>query len=292
MKEKTIQIKDKSAPKQSAPASGLHFISDMNSDIGTCRRDNQDACCVRTMKIDGYSMVLAAVCDGVGGMQEGGYASRSTIQSLNNWFDYTVSRNIRGKKQEQLMDYLHDEIEQCIRKQNRLLYEYARDKGIRTGTTLTLLAIINQEYITAQIGDSRAYRINHELQQLTEDQSVVAREIREGRLSRKEAKYDKRRSIILQCIGASESLQIDFGSGNVSVEDVFMLCSDGFVHELEDEEIKKLLSPEILVNRASIKRRLTDAVSLVKERGERDNITVVLVKACGPLDKWGGAGDE
>ncbi|MDE7334288.1 MAG: serine/threonine-protein phosphatase [Lachnospiraceae bacterium] len=281
MKEKTIQIKDGSAPRHSAPASGLQFISDMNSDIGTCRLVNQDACCVRMMKIDGYSLVLAAVCDGVGGMQEGGYASKSTIQFLNNWFDYTVSKNIRGKNQEQLMKYLHDEIEQCIQKQNRLLYEYAQDKGIRTGTTLTLLVIINESYITAQIGDSRAYRINHELQQLTEDQSVVAREIRAGRLSPREAKYDKRRNIILQCVGASENLQIAFGSGNVGREDVFMLCSDGFVHELEDNEIKKILSPALLVNRSSIKKCIADAVSLVKERGERDNITVVLVKASG-----------
>lgn len=98
MKEKTIQIKDERTLKQPAPAYGLHFISDMNSDIGTCRRENQDACCVRTMTIDGHSLVLAAVCDGVGGMQEGGYASRSTIQFLNNWFDYTISRNIRGDR--------------------------------------------------------------------------------------------------------------------------------------------------------------------------------------------------
>ena len=242
--------------------------------------------------MDGHSLVLAAVCDGVGGMQEGGYASRSTIQFLNNWFDYTISRNIRGKNQEQLMDYLHEEIEQCIQKQNRLLCEYAQDKGIHTGTTLTLLVIINQRYITAQIGDSRAYCINHELRQLTEDQSLIAREIRAGRLSQAAAKYDKRRNVILQCVGESEKLQIEFGSGNVKGEDVFMLCTDGFVHELEDGEIKKLLDPELLVNRASIKRCITNAVSLVKKRGERDNITVVLIKACRTLEKWDGTGNE
>jgi len=292
MKEKTIRIKDKSDSQQSGVVADLHFIADMHSDIGICRQVNQDACCVRMMKIGEHSLVLAAVCDGVGGLQEGDYASKSTIQFLNNWFDYTVSRNVQGKSREQLASYFCEEIEQCIQKQNRLIYEYAQDKGIRTGTTLTLLVIIDRKYITAQIGDSRAYCINHELQQLTEDQSVVAREIREGRLSRKEARYDKRRNIILQCIGSSEKLQVVYKSGNVCREDVFLLCSDGFVHELEDYEIKEILNPARLMNRLSIKKCIADAVSLVKRRGERDNITVVLIKAYEALNKQDGIKNE
>lgn len=256
----------------------LQFISEMYSDAGIWRRMNQDACCVRIMKIGGHSIILAAVCDGAGGMQEGDYASKSTIQFFNNWFDYTASRNIQGKDQEELVRYFCREIEQCIQKQNRLIYEYAQDKGIQTGTTLTLLLIVDRRYITAQVGDSRAYRIGRELQQLTEDQSVVAREVRAGRLSPKEAKHDRRRNVILQCIGAPGNLEIAYESGNVGGEDIFFLCSDGFVHELEDDEIKEFLKPVLLVDRASIKKRLMDAVSLVRERGEKDNITVVLVK--------------
>lgn len=292
MREKTIRIKDEGSLKQQEATENLYFIADMHSDIGICRQVNQDACCVRMMKIGEHSLVLAAVCDGVGGWQEGDYASKSTIQFLNNWFDYTVSRNVQGKSQEQLVVYLGREIEQCIQKQNRLIYEYSQDKGIRTGTTLTLLVIIDQNYIIAQIGDSRAYRINHELQQLTEDQSLVAREIKEGRLSRREARYDKRRNIILQCIGISEKLRIAYKSGYVCGEDVFLLCSDGFVHELEDHEIKELLNPVRLENRSSIKKCISDAVSLVKRRGEKDNITVVLVKAYAALNRQGGVDNE
>lgn len=280
MSEKTIRIKMENQVQGVPPVSALQFISEMHSDIGICRQVNQDACCVRMMKIGSYSLILAAVCDGVGGLQEGDYASRSTIQALNNWFDYTVSRNVQDKKPEQLMEYLHEEIERCIQKQNHLICEYAQDKGIKTGTTLTALIILNQRYITAQIGDSRAYCIGRELCQLTEDQSVVAQEIKAGRLSKSEAKHDKRRNIILQCIGMSENLQIAYKSGSVERKDVFFLCSDGFVHELEDYEIMELLNPELLVDQPSIKKCLINAVSLVKVRGERDNITVVLIKAC------------
>ncbi len=284
MSEKTIQIMDKSSFNLSISKSDLNFISEMYSDIGICKKVNQDACCARMMKIGGHTLVLAVVCDGVGGLQEGDYASKSTIQFLNNWFDYTVSRNIQGKSEEQLMQYLKDEIEQCIQKQNHLIYEYAQAKGIRTGTTLTLLLIVNRRYITAQIGDSRAYRISNELYQLTEDQSIVAQEVRAGRLSKEDARCDKRRNVILQCVGASEYLHVVYESGNVNAEDVFFICSDGFVHELKDAEIRELLRPVSLVDRESIKRSLISAVALVKERGEKDNITIVLIKAYGKVN--------
>lgn len=279
MSEKTMQVMDSSSRSVPVSEFDLGFVSEMYSDIGICRQVNQDACCVRMMKIGGHSLVLAAVCDGVGGLQEGEYASKSTIQFLNNWFDYSVSRNIHGKSEEQLIHYIKEEIDRCIHKQNRLIFEYAQAKGIRTGTTMTLLFIVNRRYITAQIGDSRAYCIRDELYQLTEDQSVVAQEVKAGRLSKEEARRDKRRNIILQCIGASEYLHIVYESGVVKGEDVFFLCSDGFIHELKDHEIKELLKPILLVDRASIKKCLINAVSLVKQRGERDNVTIVLIKA-------------
>lgn len=261
----------------------MNFIAEMHSDIGICRKVNQDACCVRMMRTREHTLVMAAVCDGVGGLQEGDHASKSTIQALNNWFDYNVGKRILGAVRDQLLDRLQDEIEQCVRKQNQILCEYARDRGIRIGTTLTLLLIIDGQYLIAQIGDSRAYRIEQELTQLTEDQSVVAQEVKAGRLSVEEAKHDKRRNMILQCIGASESLCIAFQRGQVYPDNVFFLCSDGFVHELEDEEIKCFFDPKILVDSAAVKKCLKNAVEKVKERGERDNITVVLIKACAKM---------
>ena len=208
MNEKTI------ARKQPA----LHFLTEMLSDAGILNRINQDACCVRIMRIDSHTLVLAAVCDGVGGMEDGDYASKSTIQFLNNWFDYTVSREVCGKSQEEILLYLQEEMERCIQKQNGLIFDYAKERGIRAGTTLTLLVIVNREYITA------------------------------------------------------------YQRGTVMENDVFFLCSDGFIHELEDEEIGEFFRPESLTDRTSIKKSLKKAVALVKERGEKDNITVILIR--------------
>lgn len=200
------------------------------------------------------------------------------IQALNHWFDYIVVRNICGIKREQMLDYLQTEMEQCIQEQNRMIYEYAHDKGIQTGTTLTLLMMIDRQYLTAQVGDSRAYRIDDKLIQLTKDQSLVAQEVRVGHLSQEEARHDSRRNIILQCIGASRNLCVDYKTGTACEGEIYFLCSDGFIHVLEDDEIKELLSPKLLNDCATIKKRLKDAVYEVKRRGEKDNITVVLIK--------------
>lgn len=110
--------------------------------------------------------------------------------------------------------------------------------------------------------------MNGELHQLTEDQSLIAQEIKAGRLSPKEAKHDRRRNIILQCVGASKQLRVAYRWGKVVENDVFFLCSDGFVHELEDEEIEAFFRPALLEDQASIKRSLKDAVALVK-KGEK-----------------------
>ncbi len=279
MEEKTIRILDRCGVARQIPEDGIRFISEMQTDMGICRKVNQDACCVRMMKTGGHSLLLAAVCDGVGGMQEGDYASKSTIQSLNHWFDYTIGREMQGKDGRQIMDCLHSGIESCVQAQNRMIYEYARENGIQVGTTLTLLLIWDREYITAQVGDSRAYCMDGELRQITEDQSFVAQEVRAGRLSSEAAKHDKRRNIILQCIGGAKSLRVVYQAGRIERDAVFLLCSDGFIHELSDGEIKEWMKPEFFSDRAAMKRRLADAVSMVKARGERDNITAVLVKA-------------
>lgn len=280
MNEKVLKKRHGRNVRESDREPELRFIPEMHSDIGISRSVNQDASCVRVMRTQEHTLVMAAVCDGVGGLQEGDHASKSTIQALNNWFDYTASRRIDGKNRDEMINDLRDEIEQCIQRQNHMLCEYAKDRGIMTGTTLTLLLIIGGQYLTAQIGDSRAYRLDHELTQLTEDQSVVAQEIKAGRLSPEEAKHDKRRNMILQCIGASDPLCIAYQRGDVSPGDVFFLCSDGFVHELADEEIKSFFNPKCLIDRVTVKECIKSAVSEVKNRGERDNITVVLIKVC------------
>lgn len=272
MDEKTIQI-------QKDDSENIRYILDSCSDIGTSRSVNQDACCARIMKTPSHTIALAVVCDGVGGLEEGEYASNSTIQAFNNWFDYRLSKLIVDKTRQDLLSVLSEEIKRIILEKNGDIYLYGQRRGMSVGTTLTALLLVDMDYFIAQIGDSRAYCMNEKLIQLTEDQSLVAREVREGKLTEEEAKSDKRRNIILQCLGVNENLFPAYQIGRAQKGVTFLVCSDGFVHQLGKSELECLMNTAEMNDINGIHNMLLKSIELVKERGEKDNITIVLVKA-------------
>lgn len=140
------------------------------------------------------------------------------------------------------------------------------------------MLFVNQNYFTVQIGDSRACVIRERLTWLTEDQSLVAREIREGRMTEQEARCDKRRNIILQCMGATEQVTPVYGTGVTQKGASYFVCSDGLVHELGNDELETLLKPDGIRDRNEAHTALCTCIHRVMERGERDNVTVVLVR--------------
>ena len=130
----------------------------------------------------------------------------------------------------------------------------------------------------AHVGDSRVYRIGASLQQLTTDQTFVAREISRGTLTLEQAKTDKRRNLLLQCVGASKSVEPQVICG-VAEKGAYMLCSDGFRHEITEAEIFESLNPINLMNKDAMHSNARYLINQVKNREEKDNISVVLIKA-------------
>lgn len=100
----------------------------------------------------------------------------------------------------------------------------------------------NQYYII-HVGDSRVYLINDKVNLLTHDQTFVAREIAAGRMTKEQAKTDSRRSVLLQCVGASPVVEPEFLSGTIQKNAVYMLCSDGFRHQITEEEMLVKIGP-------------------------------------------------
>lgn len=283
VEQKTIRIEDKEAESKELyhhepENKELKYLLDSCSDIGICRKVNQDACCARIFKTPLHTIVLAAVCDGVGGLEEGEYASKSTIQALNNWFDYRLDKLVLGEEKADLVSVLSEEIKGVIEKQHQTIFTYSREKEIKTGTTLTAMLFADNNYFIAQIGDSRAYCVKDGLIQLTEDQSLVAMEIKEGRSTEEQARIDKRRNIILQCIGATKDLIPVYQSGTILNGASYFVCSDGFVHKFSHDELEDAMGPDEMDDMNSMHSRLLRNIEIVKERGEKDNITVVWVR--------------
>jgi serine/threonine protein phosphatase PrpC len=165
-----------------------------------------------------------------------------------------------------------------VQEQNRLISSYGTRSGIRLGTTVVAMLITQNRYYILNVGDSRAYELSRELRVLTQDQTVVAREVAQGLLTEAQAQTDPRRSVLLQCVGASDAVAPDFFFGTPLTGAVYMLCSDGFRHEITPAEILEGLRPDRLTNEQAMRSAAAALIELNKQRWERDNITVALVR--------------
>ncbi|WP_428909695.1 PP2C family protein-serine/threonine phosphatase [Niallia sp. Krafla_26] len=253
----------------------MEILTAAHTDIGTKKTSNQDSLLLKIADTSVGKVVLAMICDGMGGLSQGEVASASVIQAFSDWFEQELPYQL-AKQDVSDIQYRWDRL---IKEQNQRIAQYGRNKNIQLGTTWTAVLIIeDHSMLIGHVGDTRVYRISNGLEVLTEDQTVVAREIKRGRLTREQAERDPRRNVLLQCIGASKIVEPDFITERPERGEVIMLCSDGFRHVISEREIFEAFSPDRLTNETIMKQKAIQLVELNKQRHETDNITVLLMK--------------
>ena len=161
---------------------------------------------------------------------------------------------------------------------NSAVYREAETRGLLgMGTTLTALYVRGRTGVVGHVGDSRAYRIrNGELEQLTEDHSLVADLMRSGRLTPEEADAHPQRSVITRALGTDADVDVDTVTVDVEPGDLFLLCSDGLTTMVPEEDILRIAQEADNLDGAA--RTLVRAAN---SGGGEDNITVVLFKVEG-----------
>ncbi|TGY39933.1 serine/threonine-protein phosphatase [Clostridium sartagoforme] len=251
----------------------MHFVAIADTDIGTSKNTNQDSILIKHASTLNGEVLLAIVCDGMGGLAKGELASATVIRSFSDWFDNELAKELSSLD----MKVIAGKIELILKDLNLRILEYGKYTGINLGTTFSGILFVDNQYVIAHVGDSRVYYMGSSINQLTEDQTVVAREVRLGRMTVEEAKLDKRRNILLQCIGASRIVnpQIIYG---LAEKGAYMLCSDGFRHKITEDEIFESLKPAKLTSKKIMHANAKKMIDLVKSRKERDNVSVVLIK--------------
>ncbi len=253
----------------------MRFLSTAYTDIGISKTVNQDAFCLKIAKASTANIAFAVLCDGMGGLNNGEFASASVVNAFASWFAKELPVAFAKGLTFAAVAERWNEI--AIGLAQKLL-EHGQANGISLGTTLTAVLIVNDKFISIHVGDSRLYKISDAMHQITEDQTVAALEIQRNRMTIEQAKNDQRSSILLQCIGASRVVEPAIYTGTVAENDAFMLCSDGFRHLVSEEEMYQKLSPMQLTSEDDIKNALCELVELNKSRGENDNITSLLIK--------------
>jgi serine/threonine protein phosphatase PrpC len=253
----------------------MDYLKVLLTDVGISRKVNEDSLYVDVIVSENKKALFSIICDGMGGLSEGEVASSSAVRAFYYWSKSNLPEMLKNQI---IFEELKCQWDEIIFEQNQILSEYGRRKGIRLGTTLTALLIVDYKYYAVHVGDSRIYEISDGVYQLTSDHSVVARDVRRGNITLEQAKNDPRRNILLQCIGASETVEPEYLTGEAVKDTVFMLCTDGFWHNVTEDEIYSNLNSSELLNEDIMLDRARYMIEINKSRLETDNISIILVR--------------
>jgi protein phosphatase len=223
------------------------------------RKSNQDNWFIDP---DGQFFLVA---DGMGGHAGGEEASRIAVDVIRHY----LQERWGVQSDSQIL------LESAIEKANEMILQDQEVFPERAdmGTTLVVLMFHNGQSWLAHVGDSRIYRQRQNcLEQLTEDDTWVARAIKLGELTAEEGRTHPWRHILSKCLGRRDLSPISINPIDLQPGDRLLLCSDGLTEELGDEEISKYLSSPS--SNTEIAQALVEAA---KANGGKDNITVVVV---------------
>lgn len=231
------------------------------TDPGLLRSSNQDDF---YMDPAGRFFIVA---DGMGGHAGGQEASRLATAAIREYLEqeWTSEEPTKRVLQRALVLANHAILDDQAQHPER------GDMGT-TAVVVTFREMDEQPWC-AHVGDSRLYRLRGpKLHQITEDHTWIARAVKEGELSLDQSRTHPWRHVLSQCLGRTDLNRIDIQAVQVQAGDRLLLCSDGLTEELSDP----LIASHIKSIRAS-ENAVKALIHSAKQRGGRDNITVILV---------------
>jgi protein phosphatase len=237
------------------------------TDVGLKRGHNEDNFLINE------ELNLFVVADGMGGHAGGEYASAIAVNTVE---EIVTSMEMAGDEvpdAESREIATREKLTQSIRLAGRRIYEKAKQQpefhGM--GTTAVVLLIDDGKAYIAHVGDSRLYRVRAgQIEQVTEDHSLIAEKIKHGLITKEEAKNHRMRNVITRSLGYQEDVDVDLSVLKVDVADQFLICSDGLSGHVEDEEMGEIMAKH---GPQEASRRL---IELACERGGEDNITTII----------------
>lgn len=229
------------------------------TDTGVIRSVNQDK-----FYIDPQGRFFL-VADGMGGHAGGQEASQIATEVIRryleeHWDSPTASNEL---------------LEKAIFEANQQILEDQLDHPERgdMGTTVVAVMFHRDKSWYSSVGDSRLYQLRGDrLEQLSEDQTWVARALKLGDLTPEEARMHPWRHVLSQCLGRKDLQRVEVHEIEVQSGDCLLLCSDGLTEEVTDDAIASCL-----LSKATGEEAAEALIEEAKRNGGSDNITVVLV---------------
>jgi PPM family protein phosphatase len=230
------------------------------TDTGLVRSVNQDSYYIDS---DGRFFIVA---DGMGGHAGGQEASRIATEAIQSY----LVEHWEGPEDTPLL------LEQALLIANQAILTDQLNYPERSDMGTTAVVVVFRDEgrpWCANVGDSRLYRLHgSHLDQITEDQTWVAQAVQRKALTAEQARNHPWRHVLSQCLGREDLREIDILPIDVKPGDRLLLCSDGLTEELSDP----LIAGPLKSIRAG-EGAATALIEAAKEKGGRDNITVVIV---------------
>ena len=235
------------------------------TDVGLRRHENQDTFAVE----QGEKLLIAVVCDGMGGAEGGQIASSLAVETFMKEIRALLRADMTTGQLRELASF-------CVAKANTAVYQRALQDPAYQGMGTTLVSAVagERDAVICNIGDSRAYLIhNGEMMRITHDHSVVQTLVENGDITAEEARTHPNRNLITRALGPDETTLCDAFDVSFAHGDKILLCTDGLVVTATDEEICHIVCAD-----KRTEEKLDDLIALAKAQGAPDNVTAVLIE--------------
>ncbi|MDE7389774.1 MAG: Stp1/IreP family PP2C-type Ser/Thr phosphatase [Lachnospiraceae bacterium] len=236
------------------------------TDVGLVRNSNQDDC---RYGMFSDTSAWAVVCDGMGGVNGGSVASVEAVEEISNKLK-------EGFRQDMSEDELTQVMKSAVSSANRKVYEMSCESEILRGmgTTVELAVIKDGVVHVVHAGDSRVYIVyNDRIEQLTTDHSLVQEMVIRGELTEEQARVHPSKNFITRALGVESALDLDYISRPFIQGNMLLMCTDGLTNYFAAGELLDI------IQNTSHEELTEKLVSIAKERGGSDNITVAVISA-------------
>jgi serine/threonine protein phosphatase PrpC len=241
------------------------------SDTGRVRENNED-----TFKL-APELNLFVLSDGMGGLEAGERASRLAVDTVVTHCQEAEANSALAEfgKHIEGVSEVSNRLASAVRLANREIFQLALERGKGgMGATVVAARFVDDRVCIAHVGDSRAYLLRDgQFDQLTEDHSLVAEQVRRGIITPEAAGRSRMQNVLTRALGIDQNVDVDVSEESVMEGDTFLFCSDGLFRELPVPQIEAALEKSSGAQDAADR-----LVKFANDSGGQDNITVIVVR--------------
>ena len=209
------------------------------------------------------------IADGMGGHNSGEVASKMAV-------DYVSKYILKHPDHISNEEDIEENIIEIMNKANEAVYfgSTQNKEYSGMGTTLIICVVLNKKMYIGHVGDSRVYLIRDgAIKRITTDHSYIEELIKNGSLTREQAKNHPKKHIITRALGCENFIEVDTYSCEIKENDIYVLCTDGLTNMVSEQQIM-----EVACRNEDPKEACKEMIRLANEYGGEDNTTVIVLR--------------